>query len=112
MTIMLQLKLFCNDILSPLQKRNKYPPLTYQAYAKCLSKFIESIHNFAVKKEHLLLNLKETGERASLMQLFHDMYEHFKLLKFLHGIHVESILNYQEHAGELRQLKTGEFDFK
>lgn len=100
MTIMLQLKFFCSEILSPLNKRNKYPPLTYQTYAKCVAEFLESIHIFVVKKEHVLVNLEENGERVSIMKLFHEMYEHFKLLKFLHQIHVDSILSYHENAGE------------
>lgn len=100
MTFIYKLRNFCRTILSSIQNQNKSPSRTYQAYANCLLEFLESIDSFVVKKEHIVLNLEENGERVSIMTLFYEMDTHFRMLKILYDIHQNSILNYLEHPGK------------
>lgn len=78
---------------------SKQPSYTIECYATALKEFVTNISEFLLIKEAELVK-RDLLTGATIVKLYNELGEHFRLLNYLYDIHTSSYLDYKSHSGE------------
>lgn len=98
MTIMFRLKKFCSKVMNNSDKCQ--PSHTYECYAMGVESFLRDISKFVIEKENIILYQRDTHP-MTVVSLFNDFSEKFKLLDELWELHTYVILDWQNFPAHI-----------
>lgn len=99
MTYLYRFRMFFASVYNLSGERGA-PPYTIECYATGLKEFVDNIVDFLLKKEIELIENDPTGE-TSVVKLYNELGEHFRMLNYLYDIHQSCYLDYKSHSGEV-----------
>lgn len=96
MTILLRLKVFCNNVNEPI---GKSPPHSYESYVKAVQQCIQPFIDYLILKEEEIV-LQCASNTTTILTLQRDMNPFFQYLQDLYKIHLAVTLDYNQIPGK------------
>lgn len=97
MTYLYRFRVFFASVFN-LSNRIGAPPYSVECYAIALREFTESITEFLLKKESELIE-NDPMTDLSIVRLYNELNEHFRLLNYLYDLHKSCYLDYNCYSG-------------
>lgn len=97
MTYLYRFRLFFASVFN-LSDSKGVPPYSVECYAVALREFTDNISTFLLKIESELVE-SDPMKPISIVRLYNELTEHFRLLNYLYDIHKSCYLDYKCYSG-------------